>query len=69
VPAAAALAAADVGVAARARALLAGPPRRRRGLAAALAARVRAVSLASLITGVDTQDRFEAAELAYSATR
>lgn len=64
-----ALAATDVAVAARARALLAGPPRRRRVLAGALAALVLAVSAAALVTGVDTEHRFEAAEHAYSATR
>jgi hypothetical protein len=65
-----ALAATDGGVAARARALLAGPPKRRRVLAGALAALVLAVSAATLVTGMDTQSRFEAAEQAYyHATR
>ena len=69
VPAGPALAATDVAVADRARALLAGPPPRRRALAGALAALVLAVSVAALVTGVDTQHRFEAAEHAYHAAR
>jgi Zn-dependent protease with chaperone function len=68
-PSAMALAATDVGVAGRARALLAGPPPRRRVLAGALAALVLSVSAATLVTGVDTQSRFEAAEHAYLDAR
>lgn len=63
-----ALAAADGAVADRARALLAGPPRRRRMLAGALAALIVGLSAAVLVTSVDTQSRFEAAESVYAAT-
>jgi Zn-dependent protease with chaperone function len=63
-----ALAAVDGAVIARARALLAGPPPRRRMLAGALAALIVSLSAAVLVTSVDTESRFEAAESAYVAT-
>jgi hypothetical protein len=66
---AAALAGADEGVAARARALLAGPPPRRRFLAAAVTALMLATGVAVLVTGVDTEARFEAAQHAYATLR
>jgi len=62
-----ALAGADHAVADRARALLAGPPPRRRALAGALAALLLVVATAVLVTGVDTETRFEAAESVYAA--
>jgi len=62
------LAGADRGVADRARALLAGPPPRRRALAGALTALVLTVAAAALVTSVDTETRFEAAESVYSAS-
>jgi Zn-dependent protease with chaperone function len=62
----AALAAGDTVVADRARALLAGPPKRRRLLAGAVAALMLATLTAVLITGVDTETRFEAALAAYA---
>src|SRR4051794_5940584 len=65
----AALAGADAAVADRARALLAGPPPRRRVLAGTLAALMLATSVAVLVTGVDTEARFEAAEHAYTMLR
>jgi Peptidase family M48 len=64
---AAALAGADGTVADRARALLAGPPQRRRALAGALAALMLATVTAAAVTSVQTEDRFEAAEHAYLA--
>jgi hypothetical protein len=62
----AALAAADGAVADRARALLAGPPKRRRGLAGAVAALMLATLSAVLVTSIDTEARFEAAQSAYT---
>jgi Zn-dependent protease with chaperone function len=64
-----ALAGADTGVADRARALLAGPPPRRRVLAGLLAALMLATGIAVLVTGVDTEARFEAAQSAYASSR
>ena len=64
-----ALAGADAGVADRARALLAGPPPRRRALAGMLAALMLATGVAVLVTGADTEARFEAAQHAYALLR
>jgi hypothetical protein len=61
-----ALAGADRGVADRARALLAGPPPRRRALAGAVSALVLTVAAAALVTSVETMTRFEAAESVYA---
>jgi hypothetical protein len=61
-----ALAGADDAVADRARALLAGPPPRRRALAGAVTALTLALSAAVLVASTDTQARFEAAESAYA---
>jgi len=61
-----ALAGADRAVADRARALLAGPPPRRRALAGAVTALVLTVAVAALITSIDTETRFEAAESVYA---
>jgi Zn-dependent protease with chaperone function len=61
-----ALAGADRGVADRARALLAGPPPRRRALAGAVTALVLTGAAAALVTSVDTETRFEAAESVYA---
>ena len=66
---AAALAGADGAVADRARALLAGPPPQRRVLAGVVAGLVLATGTAVLVTGVQTEDRFEAAQSAYSTVR
>jgi Peptidase family M48 len=66
---AAALAGADAAVADRARALLAGPPPRRRVLAGAVAALMLATGVAVLVTGMDTEARFEAAQTAYTSAR
>jgi beta-lactamase regulating signal transducer with metallopeptidase domain len=66
---AAALAGADHAVADRARAMLAGPPPPRRMLAGAVAALMLATGVAVLVTGVDTEARFEAAEQAYTTLR
>jgi Zn-dependent protease with chaperone function len=66
---AAALAGADAAVADRARALLAGPPPRRRVLAGAVAALMLATGVAVLVTGMDTEARFEAAQSAYTSAR
>jgi hypothetical protein len=66
---AAALAGADSAVADRARALLAGPPRRRRVLTGAVAALMLATVTAVAVTSVDTEARFEAAQHAYAAGR
>jgi hypothetical protein len=55
------------GVADRARALLAAPPRPRRALSVAVGALTLATASAVLITAVETNARFEAAEAAYSA--
>lgn len=63
---AAALAGADGAVADRARALLAGPPKRRRLLAGAVAGLMLATVTAVLVTAVDTETRFEAALTAYA---
>jgi Zn-dependent protease with chaperone function len=63
-----ALAGADGAVADRARALLAGPPPRRRVLAGALAALILTLAAAAVVTSVDTESRFEAAESTYAAT-
>jgi len=65
----AALAGADTAVADRARALLAGPPPRRRVLAGMLAALMVATGVAVLVTGADTEARFEAAQSAYALLR
>ena len=64
-----ALAGTDSAVADRARALLAGPPPRRRALAGALAATAVTLSVAVLVASVQTEARFEAAESAYAAAR
>jgi Peptidase family M48 len=64
-----ALAGADAAVAERARALLAGPPPRRRVLAGMLAALMLATGAAVLVTGADTEARFEAAQHAYAMLR
>jgi Peptidase family M48 len=61
-----ALAGADSAVADRARALLAGPPPRRRVLAGAVAAMALTLSAAVLVASVQTEARFEAAESAYA---
>lgn len=65
----AALAAVNTGVAHRALALLAPRPRRRRWLAAALAAVVPALLAASAIAAHDTEHQFELAQAAYSEHR
>jgi hypothetical protein len=57
------------GVADRARALLAGPPPRRRVLAAAVAGLMLVTVFAALVTSVDTEARFEAAYAAYALLR
>jgi Zn-dependent protease with chaperone function len=64
-----ALAGADSAVAERARALLSGPPPRRRVLAGMLAALMLATGVAVLVTGADTEARFEAAQDAYALLR
>jgi Zn-dependent protease with chaperone function len=64
-----ALAGADAGVADRARALLAAPPRPRPALAGALAALMLATVGAVAVTAHDTESRFERAEVAYTAAR
>jgi hypothetical protein len=61
-----ALAGADDAVADRARALLAGPPPRRRALTGAVTALTLALSAAVLVASSDTEARFEAAETAYA---
>jgi Zn-dependent protease with chaperone function len=61
-----ALAGADAAVAERARALLAGPPARRRVLVGMLTALMLATGVAVLVTGADTEARFEAAQHAYA---
>jgi Zn-dependent protease with chaperone function len=66
---AAALAGADSAVADRARALLGGPPPRRRALAGLMAGLMLATGIAALVTGVQTEARFEAAQSAYSSLR
>jgi Zn-dependent protease with chaperone function len=63
---AAALAGAGGAVAERARALLAGPPRRRRALSATVAGLMVAVVTAVLVASIDTEQRFEAAQSAYA---
>jgi Zn-dependent protease with chaperone function len=63
------LAGADTGVADRARALLADPPRPRPVLAAALAALMLATTASSLVTAHDTETRFELAQVAYTTAR
>jgi Zn-dependent protease with chaperone function len=65
----AALAGAEGAVADRARALLAGPPPRRRLLSGAVAGLMFATLTAVLVTGVDTETRFEAAHSAYTSLR
>jgi Zn-dependent protease with chaperone function len=62
-----ALAGADRGVADRARALLAGPPPRRRALAGAVVALVLTVAAATFVTTLDIETRFDAAESVYAA--
>jgi hypothetical protein len=62
----AALAGADGAVADRARALLAGPPKRRRVLTGAVAALMMATVTAVAVTSIDTEARFEAAQSAYA---
>jgi Ser/Thr protein kinase RdoA (MazF antagonist) len=64
-----ALDAANGDVADRARALLAGPPRRRPILAAALAALALLTMTAAGRTAHDTEHRFEQAQAAYPASR
>jgi Zn-dependent protease with chaperone function len=68
-PMAAALTGADGAVADRARALLAGPPKRRRVLTGAVAALMLATVTAAAVTSAQTEARFEAAEHAYSTVR
>jgi hypothetical protein len=63
-----ALAGTDSAVADRARALLAGPPPRRRALAGAVAAMALTLSAAVLVASVQTEARFEAAESAYATS-
>lgn len=64
-----ALGAADSGVGDRARALLAGPPRHRRGVAGALIALVVVAIGAAAQTAYSTEHRFERAQAAYVAER
>jgi hypothetical protein len=64
-----ALAGADTAVADRARALLAGPPPRRRALAGAVVGLMLATLVAAAVTDVNTEDRFEAAQSAYTTLR
>ena len=64
-----ALAGADSGVADRARALLAGPPPRRRVLAGAVAGLMLAMVISVLVTSEETEARFEAAQTAYVPLR
>jgi Zn-dependent protease with chaperone function len=64
-PLRAALAGVDGAVADRARALLAGPPERRRVLAGAVTALTMVTLAAAAVTRVDTEARFEAAQVAY----
>jgi len=61
-----ALAGADAAVAERARALLAGPPPRRRVLAGAMAGLILATVTAAAVTSAETEARFEAAQIAYT---
>lgn len=61
-----ALAVVGTGVADRARALLAGPPPRRRALSGAVAVLMLATVAAALVTGVHTESRFELAQSAYA---
>jgi len=62
-----ALAATDGAVVDRARALLAGPPPPRRWLAGAVGAVLLATSAAVLVTGADTDARFDAAQSVYGS--
>jgi hypothetical protein len=62
----AALGGAEHAVADRARALLAGPPPRRRTVSAVVAGLMLATLIAVLVTGLDTEARFEAAQNAYA---
>lgn len=66
---AAALPAAEGGLAERTRALLAGPPRPRRALTALVAALVLASTAAAVETAHDTEHRFELAQALYIAPR
>jgi Zn-dependent protease with chaperone function len=66
---AAALAGAEGAVAGRARALLAGPPKRRRLLTGVVTALMLATVTAATVTSLDTEARFEAALHAYAPTR
>ena len=66
---AAALAGAEGAVAYRARALLAGPPKRRRALTGAVAALTLVTVTAAAVTSVDAEARFEAAQHAYVTAR
>jgi hypothetical protein len=69
VPLGVALAGAGSGVADRARALLAGPPPRRRVLAGAVAGLMLATVISVLVTSEETEARFEAAQVAYAPLR
>lgn len=66
---AAALSAVDGGAADRARALLAGPPRSRRVLVAAVVTLVLASTAAAVETGHDTEHRLETAQALYAGPR
>jgi Zn-dependent protease with chaperone function len=64
-----ALAGADGSVVGRARALLAPPPPRHRVLAAGLTALILVTSAVSLVTAMQTEQRFEAAQVSYGPDR